>query len=184
MTRITNIQGQRGSAKTGCLIAAIVIIVLVGGGGYLLWQKSMGMLNDQLIAAIKDDPALAEHIGVIDEVSLNLMATGEHPENQKKEKGGDDKDAFLVFDISGSKGSGKVLAKMNTEGKNESQIFQSATLHMGEGKKFPLMIHGKAPVVETPDAAPSEMPEAPKEGAPEAGDEGSKDGGSDDDGGK
>ena len=163
MTQIVNFKGQHGGAAKGCLIAAVIVLILVVGGGWFLWNKSMGVLSDELIAAVQDDPAVKEHLGELSEASMNLMATGKHPENQGKNAGGDN--AVIVFDVTGAKGSGRIIASMNTkeaEG-GDGKIFSSAYLKMGD-KRYPLSLHGKpaAPLPAELEKAPAETP---KDGA-------------------
>ena len=168
MRRIENFHGQHGGAAKGCLIAAIILIVLVGGGGYFLWTKSMGILNDELIAAVKDDAAVKEHIGDINEVGMNLMATGKHPANQNKKS--DDDNAVIVFDIEGTKGTGKLIVTMNTKDSEpgEGKMFDSAYLKKGKDR-YPVSLHGQPaaplPAEVAPEKAPAESPEKAPEPA-------------------
>ena len=161
MTQVTNFKGQHGGAAKGCLIAAVILILLAVGGGWLMWNKVTGMMGEELTAAIKDDPAILEHIGTIDEIKLDLMATGKRPENQ--DTGSDGDDAVMVFDITGSKGKGRLVAKIDGKAAEDSgEMFESVTLEMGGGKSYPISIKGKAPA-----ATPEKAPEAAPEKAPE-----------------
>jgi len=151
-----DIAGQRGGIRPGCLISILVVgVLMIGGsiGGYY-WVK--GLMEDQAELAVQDDPVLEEHIGTIQEIDLNWGAMGSAEENQGEKK--DKSRPFFVFDLVGSKGSGRLTIAME-KGGEKGMTFSDGSLTMDDGKRYTLETTKSAPKQDPPDAE-SEKDEA------------------------
>jgi len=162
MNRVQNYAGQSGKIGAGCIISIIVVVLLVIGGGVAAFFWGMDMAAEEVRKAVQDDPVIMEHIGEITEIDLNLTATGQAPENQKTAAG--EKHTFLVLDLVGTKGKGRLTLKMDQEEKS----FTDGTLKMADGKTYDLALPKSAPPAEdTPKKdAPAEKGEPAKKGEP------------------
>ena len=103
---------------------------LMGIGAYSAFQIPGEMLKQQYA----DDPVIAQHIGELQTVSINIAATGE--EQQKQAAGGVPGATIMVFDVRGSKGSGKIIAEQQPDAQ-PGHMFSKATLRTSQGE-FPL----------------------------------------------
>ena len=144
--KLGDIARQRGGIGRGCLISIIVVVVLVIGGGVGLYFWGTGYVEDQAKIAVQDDPVLKEHIGEIEEIDLNLQATG--TASGKQDEDAEEKRTVLVFDLVGSKGSGQLTVAMG-QGEKDGMAFSDGSITMSDGKKFDLELPKTAP---KPDA--------------------------------
>lgn len=104
---------------------------LMGVGAYSAFQMTGEMAKQQF----GNDPVIQQHIGEIQSISPNIAATNE--EQQKQTSVGTN---VIVFDVSGSKGSGQIIAEQQPGGPPANQpgkIFTKATLRTTQGE-FPL----------------------------------------------
>lgn len=112
-----------------CLILAIVgllaVVVVVVGLGSWGWN----MFEEQVVAALEENPVIQQHIGSITDIEIALEATGET-----------EGDTVFVFRIEGPKGSGLVTADIVTVDEDTEEI-RSGILEMSTGETFDLMEH-------------------------------------------
>jgi hypothetical protein len=104
------------------------VLLLVGGccvGGYFLMTFGMDVVGEQVVKQIRDDPAVREHIGEIQECEWNMTASAA--------EGGED---TLVFDLRGSKGSGRLTVETTDSG-DEVEVLL-ATLRLSDGREIEL----------------------------------------------
>ena len=160
-------------SSMGCLIAVGVGVVLVASCGYFGFQWSTGILEDTVQNELADNPVILEHLGELQSVSVDLKGTGD-----KRNLGG------LVFNLTGAKGSGRLIVKVAdkaaedaTAAKAAAEASEASEASEGEEQEVPKMITAgilELPSGETyqifpdhplvlvdPEASP-ETPEAPK----------------------
>lgn len=136
------------------IILGIVVVlptICCGVIGYMIYggvNKAMGAAAEQMVAELKDAPAMKEHIGDIQSAQMNIMESTRRIEAAKK--AGNDEPLFIV-DVQGSKGKGKVILQ-NMQG----QSYDSAILELPDGKTFPLK---DAAAMDTPDVTPEMTPD-------------------------
>jgi len=121
-------QEPKRKSRTGLIVGIVVGVVLFAVllccGGLWLGKR---MFDDQVKAALQENPVVTEHIGTIQEAEMDLEGTG----NAEGE------DAF-VFRLRGSKGSGVVTAEIVTvDGDTEEVV--SGTLRMDDGATYDLV---------------------------------------------
>lgn len=138
---------QSSSAVVWIVILVVVLVIglpilalavmflgccgMLGLGAYAAFQIPAEAIKQQYA----DHPAIVEHIGEIHSVSINMTATGEEQQNHGEDLGAPGS-TWMVFDIRGSKGSGKIVAEQQP-GDPPDQMFSKATLRTTEGE-FPL----------------------------------------------
>lgn len=132
---------QPQPAKSNALwwILGILAVVFVGGalvccgGGYFAYRFGTEVAGTVVRDAVAGDPAIQEHIGTIEEINLNLSATGN--------AGGGSR---MVFDVRGDKGTGQLEVTMDPGG----QSVGSAVLVLPNGDRHDVQVG-------TPEQAPS-----------------------------
>ena len=82
--------------RAAFLAAAIALLLNVGCGALDEFER-------QVVQDIQDNPVMLEHVGQIQTIDIDWVATGQEP--------GDD---VFVFDVTGSKGSGTLTAECIT----------------------------------------------------------------------
>lgn len=105
-------------------VGGVFLLLCCGGIGAMSWF-GLSQVGNVVAQQVQDDPAIQEHIGEIQSSSFNMMATGELAEETGEQ-------GVIVLDVTGSKGSGKLRARM--EGENVTQ----ATLVLPDGQEFEL----------------------------------------------
>ena len=115
------------------VVGVVVLVIVVSVGSFGLW--GWNMFVEQTREALDANPVIAEHIGEIEEIEVDLEATGLAP--------GDD---VFVFTITGSKGSGSVTAEMVTVDEDTEEI-ASGKLRLPDGQEIDLL-EGAEPVAE------------------------------------
>lgn len=103
-----------------------------GVGMYYAWQGVTGVMGGWVKEQVADDPVIKEHIGEVESVTLNLIAVGEEAERNPPVKG----EEKLVFDIKGSKGSGKLLGSQIPQ-PGPGRVLRNMKLRTDKGE-FPL----------------------------------------------
>lgn len=114
---------KKKSSKVGLIVVLVVVGVGVLGG-VCFW--GWGLFRDQARDALNRNRVIQRHIGRITKMELNFTETGEDPDPE-----------VLVFDITGTKGSGTVTARFVTTGA-ESEEVESGTLRLSSGKTYDL----------------------------------------------
>jgi hypothetical protein len=133
---------RKGSKVWIWVLATLGVLALLGalvccGGGYFAFQAGQSMLADAFKEQLQDTEVIRQHIGDIESMSLNLSATGEAAGGT----GG-----TLVFDISGSKGSGQVLVQQAPGG--DGTGIASAELVLSDGTRHQVDLGAPAPEVQ------------------------------------
>ena len=104
---------------------------LMGVGAYSAFHLTGEMAKQQFGA----DPVIQQHVGEIQSISLNLSATEE-----ERQKGVAQGANVVVFDVSGPKGSGQIIAEQLPGGPPANQpgkAFSKARLRTSQGE-YPL----------------------------------------------
>ncbi len=111
----------------------VVLLLCCGCGmlGYFGFYGVMGVMEGMVRDQIKDDPVIVEHIGELQTVKTNITATGE--EKQQNPQPGRN---VLVFDVTGTKGSGQVVGTQ-VQAPEPGLVLENARLRK-DGKEYPL----------------------------------------------
>lgn len=101
---------RSGNWSKGCIIAAVAafvgavtcVVLLIGGG---MWIASWGIdvVAQQVANDIENNPVIVQHIGLINSIEVDWTASMAEP--------GED---VFVFELSGSKGRGVLVAESKT----------------------------------------------------------------------
>lgn len=129
-------------------LAALGVIGAVAccGFGYYGFQYIGTQLVNQLRPQLQSSPEIVEHIGEIEEMTLNPQAM-QQPDHSGK----------MVFDITGTQGTGQIV--MDPEKFGDPSVAEGVVLILPDGNRIPLT--GLGPPPESIDPAPV---------APESGD--------------
>ncbi len=139
--------GQQNSGGTSVLKIVMIVFgvlalccVCCAGIAYYGWEQATGILKQEIVKKAGDSPIVKEKLGEISEagMSMNLIETGE----ATNEAG--DGNNYIVFDVNGSKNSGKLILVQPNNGKNVDGI--GDVILEFEGERFDLK----------PAAAPAE----------------------------
>jgi hypothetical protein len=101
----------------------------------------MSAVGGVVIESVKSNPDLVAELGEVQSATLNFQATGEYA------KGG--KEGYLVLDVKGSKGTGKLAVRMDRESVSEAIFIRS------DGTEVPLVI--AEPDFQGPVGEPTEV---------------------------
>jgi hypothetical protein len=122
---------EEKSNKT-CLIVGLIlggivgVVLLCGGCGIGMYYFGVRQIASGVQATLAQNLVIQEHIGDIQSLEFNLMATGE--------RGGGD---MFVFDVTGSKGSGTIIAECIQQPGGAVDVV-SGQLELANGEEFPL----------------------------------------------
>jgi hypothetical protein len=118
--------------KAGVIAAVVGGVVLLscllccgGIGGIVTW--GMKMVEDDVEASLRDDPVMTEHIGTVQSFDI---VWGESIDE-------DDDDVF-VYEVRGTRGSGKATVKSVTQGDGSERIIW-ARLKLSTGQEHTLV---------------------------------------------
>ncbi|MBI1899688.1 MAG: hypothetical protein HYS13_01070 [Planctomycetia bacterium] len=102
----------------GCIITILVVGgVLLGGcclAGWLGWGWIKGKMGEVVAEQVKDSPVIQEHIGEIESCDYDVTETARVTEEAQKQ--GEKVAQKMVFDVKGSKGSGKLIVDVEAIG--------------------------------------------------------------------
>ncbi|MDA1194657.1 MAG: hypothetical protein O2894_05685 [Planctomycetota bacterium] len=113
-------RNQHGGA--GIIIIIVLVVLAIGAVGlFFLAKAGIGMIAEQVKVDIRDNPVIQEHIGEIQDISIDLTASGAAGGNET-----------FVFDIKGTKGSGQLTATIVTKGADQEKV-TAGTLRMADG---------------------------------------------------
>lgn len=165
---LDNQSGSKSGGRT--LLWVIGILAAIGftgiavccGTGYFAWTIARQELAKQVRQQIAGSPEIAEHVGDVESVAINLTATQRSNEPGK-----------MVFDVQGSRGSAQLAVDMSSLDRPDQA--EAYLLILPDGQRIPLTgLSGTAREVESeppPDASlPSDapVPAAPSEIDPPA----------------
>jgi len=107
-------------------VGGVVVLSCVCCGGFMMF--GFNLVGKQIIAQLNSDPTAQQHLGTVSSASMDFVAIGEANKNKAGGR------QYMVFDVKGSKGSGKVKA-VQTPG---AQSFEDATLILPGGQEVKL----------------------------------------------
>jgi hypothetical protein len=114
--------GRREGSTVGLVVKIGIAVVLVGAAGMAaLIAFGLGIFKSEVREALQGNPIVESHLGAIQEMSLDLVGTGE----------AEDPETF-VFNVVGSKGTGVITAKCVTVGDQEQVTEGQLALPSGE----------------------------------------------------
>jgi len=113
----------------GCGLALILGGLLCCGGPLLLIPFAQSAIGDLARAEVEHSPVVIEHIGEIESMSMDFMASVEEAQNVQPGQG-----STLVFDVEGSKGSGQIIVQQS----GGSEEIDAAVLVTSSGERFPI----------------------------------------------
>jgi hypothetical protein len=90
----------------GIAVAGILAVVCCGGVGIFGFTFGTKVIGDELKKEVADHPEVQKHLGEVESVSMNLMASGEEGQKRPGQQ-------VLVFDAKGSAGSGQFIVEQN-----------------------------------------------------------------------
>ncbi|GAB4529761.1 MAG: hypothetical protein Tsb0020_46510 [Haliangiales bacterium] len=95
--------------KVGLVLAGLLLLLVISVGalatfGYFLFV-------DQVEDELAENPVIQEHLGTIEELSIDLVATGEYED-----------DNVFVFDVTGDRGRGRVAVESVTVDADSEEI--------------------------------------------------------------
>ena len=104
-----------------------VLLMVCGGGCGALVVFGLNVAEEEIIAQLRDNPKLREHIGEIESLDLDIVASGAE----------DDSDVF-VYRVKGNKGAGRLTIR---EGSNDDfdTIVEEATLRLPDGTEVQIV---------------------------------------------
>ena len=116
------------------VIIGLLLVIGVGACGacaFLGWRYAAGMIGDQVAESLRDNPVVAEHIGEIQSVKLDLMASGAEPEPE-----------VFVFEVVGSRGRGRLIVQTATIDLETEEVL-SGRLELEDGSVHDLFPDGR-----------------------------------------
>lgn len=136
---------ESGKASAGCLIWVAVAIVVVAVASYGVVRFGIELIEDEVRRDLAGNPVLLEHLGEIQDLSLDFTASRELPgEND------------FAFEIRGAKASGVLRATVLT-GDDELEHVTAGTITLANGDEYDLFPGiGDDLLLEVEDAVPSD----------------------------
>ncbi len=110
--------------KVGLALAGLLLLLVISVGalatfGYFLFV-------DQVEVELAANPVIQAHLGTIEELGIDLMATGEYED-----------DNVFVFDVTGDRGSGRVAVESITVDADSEEIVWGV-LELPSGEQVPI----------------------------------------------
>jgi hypothetical protein len=96
----------------------LLAVIVCCGLGYYGYSAGTAMVAEEIKGQLTGHPTIEEHIGEISSVSMNLGAVIEEAKKQQ-EAGDQGAPPSMVFDIEGSKGSGRILMRQQAGGQTD-----------------------------------------------------------------
>ena len=118
------------SGGCGCVLpavlagAAVTVLLCAGLGGVAYWGWTM--FEGQAAEAIGRNAVVREHLGEVESVDADLVATGEAA------------DDVFVFEVRGTKGAGTVSAELVSVEADTEEV-RSGTLRLPSGEVYDLV---------------------------------------------
>jgi len=113
-----------------CVAGALCIVACCGG----IVHFGMGLTAEQVRNKLEADPRFTEHVGQVQGFSLDYIASFN-----------DDEDDVFVYNVKGSKWSGRVTVKHETDDEGDEQIVW-ARFTLASGEKVELTPQVAPPV--------------------------------------
>lgn len=124
-------QRPHSSSKSIWIILAVIGGVMLLGccGGCLgLVYFGKGVIEEEVANELRGNPVLIREVGTIESLKVNFVASAAQ----------DDEEIF-VYDVQGSKSSGKIKVLSVTDDLFDEEIVIWAELELPDGKKFTLI---------------------------------------------
>ena len=120
--------GKAKGSKAPWIVFAVVVL---GGGGLVVCCSGLvglvffgsEMLEQQIGQELAANPALQAHIGTLEELDYDLMASGEYPEID-----------ITVYNARGSRGTAQIVVKSITQGTSEVIVWAVLDITNGDFK--------------------------------------------------
>lgn len=122
---------KKKSSKT-CLILGIIgglflaLALCCGIGGYFILGKMSSEFGDIAQVAFAGHPLIEEHLGELTEAKVNWWESVEIIQEKQKQNP-NDKSSYLVIDVKGTNGTGKIVIKLNDRPGASSPIDEEGT---------------------------------------------------------
>lgn len=119
----------RSTGKAMWIVLGVVLVLTIGGaavccgGVTLLGRWGLDMVGEDIAGQLRDDPIIQEEIGEIEEINVDLIASGVHTDQET-----------FVYDVDGTKGSGQLTVKSVTTDDGGEQII-GASLRTADGRQ-------------------------------------------------
>ena len=119
----------RSSNKSLWIVLGVVLALAIGGavvccgGVVLLGRWGLDMVGQDIAGQLRDDPIIQEEIGEIEEISVDLIASGVHTDQET-----------FIYDVEGTKGSGQLTVKSVTTDDGGEEII-TASLRTADGRQ-------------------------------------------------
>lgn len=121
----------RSGCLIGCGIVSGLVLLVCCGGIYWAMTFVSGEMAKEVERRLIDNEVVAENIGQLESVSLELMETSRQTQ-QAQEEG---KRGVLVFSLEGSQGDAQLHIEQDAANQPD---FTSATLVMPDGERIPI----------------------------------------------
>ncbi len=123
---------RKKSSSLTCLTLVLAgcglgVIVLCCGGGFGIAWFGLNVLSAELEDKLRDNPAMKEHIGVVESFTFDLTRSAAHADNDA-----------MVFRVKGSLGEGYVTVVSSTNAAGDEDI-SKATLRKADGTEVQLL---------------------------------------------
>ncbi len=82
-----------------------IICICCGVSGYYGFQGVGNIMGEEVAQSLEGNPVIEEHIGTINKCEWNFIASTNHSDED-----------IMVFDVEGSKGSGKIYGELSDDG--------------------------------------------------------------------
>ena len=121
-------QPPKSSAGLWIALAMGGILLLVCGGGCMgLLIFGMNISEQEIITQLRDNPKLREHIGEIQSLNIDLVASSAQDESE-----------VFVYNVKGNKGSGTLTIHEGTSDDFETLV-EEATLRLPDGTQVQIV---------------------------------------------
>jgi len=107
---------------------AVAVCCGCGGMMYLGFNRNLGVMQEDLRAKLNSDAAAQEHLGTIQKIELDFMASVAASEGQVEKR--------MVFKVRGDKGSGEVVGYLQSD--NGRETVHECQLKLPDGQEIDL----------------------------------------------
>ncbi len=128
---------RQGSNVWLWVLATIGAMFLIGtlvccGVGYFIVSAGKDLIAEGAAQQLKDNPVIEEHIGIIEEIEMDFSELITVASEQDE----DDDTLTFVFEVHGSKGSGKIHLRQDSA----DEEIESAELVMDDGTRYEIPV--------------------------------------------
>jgi hypothetical protein len=138
MIAIGSINRSRGRLMGKGLAVGGIVTGILGSlcwtGGGVLFYVGLEEATKQVRIELNNNPVARQHLGEVKSVSINWTATMEYAEKHPNEQN------MVVFDLEGSKGRGKLIAKSG--GGAGGKVIERGRLQLPSGEEIEISGNG------------------------------------------